>query len=142
MGSDNSGMQPYDQKEYTQEMSYKGSGTNGGLRRSGYVAGTHARIDERARKQELTDIGIATREEYADIESHSPNGPKIIKMQRITRTCAILFVMFILSMICGVIISAFWGGGLWLGLGIGAAVGIVLFLLPAFVYLLILRYKP
>lgn len=141
MDYNNDGMQSYDTKEYTQEMAYKGSGTNGGLRRSGYVAGTHARTDERARKQELKDIGIDTREDYAEIENHSTNAPKVIKMQRITRMCSLFFVMFILAMIIGMIVSTFWGGNMWLGLGIGAAIGAVLFVLPMVVYLLTIRFK-
>ena len=135
-GTNNNGMQPYDVKEYSQDMPYKGGLRGAETPSTGYIAGTHAHITDKARKEQLKDIGLETREEYIDGDADSNNAIKEIRLQRIKRKCFLFVTMLVLSMILGTIVSGFYGWGSLTGLGIGAVVGTILFILPMIVYVL------
>ncbi len=134
-------LQPYDVKEYTHEMLYKGGARGAETPSTGYIAGTHAHITDKARKDQLKDIGLEAREEYIDCDAESANAMKETRMQRIKRTCFLFVAMLVLSMLTGMLISYFYGWGALVGFGIGAAAGFILFILPMIVYLLTNIFK-
>ncbi len=128
-------LQPHDVKEYTHEMPYKGGARGAETPSTGYIAGTHAHITDKARKDQLKDIGLETREEYIDSDVEPAEAEKEIRMQRIKRNCFIFVAMLILAMLTGMLIANFYGWSILIGLGIGAAVMLVIFMLLMIVYL-------
>lgn len=129
-------LQPNDVNEFTQQMPYKGAARGAETPSTGYVAGTHYHITEKGRKDQLKDIGLETREEYIDAENESSNATKGIIKQRIKRFCFLFVAMFVLSMVVGMIVADFWDWGTLVGLGVGAGIGFVLFILPMIIFII------
>ena len=140
MSNKNNG-QSYNTNEYRHEMPYKGAAHGAETPTSGYIAGTHAHITDKLRKDQLKDIGLETREEYIDSASASENAAREIRRQRIKRNCLIFAAIFILAILSGIIVSTFYGLGIIVGLIIGTAVGTVLFLAYMLVYFITNRHK-
>lgn len=76
---------------------------------------------------------------YVDVEKKTSASD--IKRKRLIKLCILFGAVFLLSMIVGVVVSAFMGssdgvmssGGILIGLGIGAAVGVAIAVLPLIV---------
>lgn len=97
-------------------------------------------LNEKDRVNQLKDNGFETREEYIDTDANTATSSKPFKKQRMVKLCLIFTAMFVLSLIVGITVSAFMGpGSVFVGLGIGAAVGFVLFILPMIVLLITSR---
>lgn len=129
-------LQPNDVEEFSQKMLYKGAARGAETPSTGYIAGTHYHITEKGRKDQLKDIGLETREEYVDAENELSNAKKEILMQRIKRFCFLFVAMFVLSIVVGLLVANFWDWGALVGLGIGAGIGFVLFLLPMIIFII------
>ncbi len=134
-------LQPHDVKEYTHEMPYKGGARGAETPSTGYVAGTHAHITDKARKDQLKDIGLETREEYVDSDVDPVEAEKEIRIQRIKRNCFIFVSMLILAMLAGLLIANFYAWSPLIGLGIGAAIVLIIFMLLMIVHLITNIFK-
>lgn len=131
-----SNLSPNDDKVYTHQMPYKGAAHGAETPSTGYVASTHYHVTEKGRIDQLKDIGLETREEYIEAEIESTNAMKDITKQRIKRLCVLFVAIFILSMVVGMIVADFWNWGALVGIGVGASIGFVLFILPMVIFII------
>lgn len=140
MSERNDSNQYYDSNQSLSQMPYKGAHRGADTPSSGLIASSHVRINDKLRKEQLKDIGLSTREDYIDADAQvMADTMRKIKRQKKMRLCILFAAMFILSLFTGVLVADFWGWDILVGLGIAAAIGAVLFVLPMIVYLLTSR---
>lgn len=101
-------------------------------------------VDQKAKEKFNKEIGLDSADYIVDgMTGDTLNAPirqKMRKRKKIMKYCFVFALMFLLSLAAGIYISKFMGpGGILPGLGIGAAIGFVVAIVPLIVLLIVNR---